>query len=246
MKKAIILGAILVVIGGVIWLTKGSEGEVPGITEAKYTEPADAVSDFYDKWLEAAKNATAQPSMAALAKSSVLTKELSTRISADLQTEDALDPVLCQTTVPQDIVLRNVYEQTDKAQMLVTSKDKSVTKQAVVTLTKTSDSWVISEIECNNGEIAPVREFSFDKEGFLIKNSIPKPFNNKNWHIVFMQDGKAGNVAPLFFDAKSQCTNLEGVKAVCKPDTLSEAAKVHVYGEMTERGVTVSRLEFVK
>ena len=91
-----------------------------------------------------------------------------------------------------------------------------------------------------------MKEFSFEQEGFLIKTSVPKPFNNKNWHLVFTQDGKPGNVVPLIFDAKSQCTNLEGVKAVCKLDQFKEVDKVLVRGGMTERGATVVNLEFVK
>src|SRR6185503_17605630 len=108
------------------------------------------------------------------------------------ESKAALDPILCQTVVPKDITIRSVYEQKDKAQMLVTSKDKNVQKQAVVTLNKSDDSWVINEIKCTDGEVAPVREFSFEQEGFLIKTSVPKPFNNQNWHIVFTQDGRAG------------------------------------------------------
>lgn len=250
MNKNIIWGVLaVIIIGGGIFLFKGEGGEegVPGSQVAgKYAEPADVVDFFYKEWLKAAQDATVTPNKATLATSEVLSKELRTSIADALQAGAATDPVLCQTTVPKDITLRNVYEETNKAQMLVTSKDKSVTKQAVVDLGKEDNSWFISSIECTNGETAPVVEFTFNQEGFLIKNSVPKPFNNKNWHLVFTQQGKPGNVAPLIFDTKSQCTALDGTKAVCKPDTFSETAKVHVYGQMTERGATVTRLEFVK
>lgn len=246
MKKAIILGAVVVVIGGVIWFAKGSPNDSVGPQTVKYSEPADAVDSFYNQWLEAAQNASTQPDKATLAKSSVLTKELSDKLVASLQSGATPDPVLCQSVVPKDIVLRNVFEKATEAQLLVTSKDKSVTKQAVVDLNKSGDSWVISGIQCNDGETAPIKEFSFEQEGFLIKTSVPKPYNNKNWHLVFTQDGKAGNVVPLILDSKSQCTSIEGVKAVCKPDQFTEASKVIVRGGMTERGATVLQLEFVK
>ncbi len=246
MKKIIILGGLLVVIGGIIWFANGSSDDSTGSATVKYTEPADAVGDFYKQWLKAAQDATVKPDRATLAMSEVLTKELRASVAAALQGGAALDPVLCQTVVPKEIVIRNVYGQADKAQVLVTSKDKSMPKQAVVDLMKTSDSWVMSGIKCTNGEVAPEREFTFEQEGFLIKNSVPKPFNNKNWHIVFTQDGKPGNVAPLLFDPKSQCTALDGTKGVCKPDSFMETSKVMVHGQMTERGVTVVRLEFVK
>lgn len=246
MKKVIILGALLVIIGVVVWSFKGSSGDSIGGADMKYAEPADAVDTFYRQWLVAAKDSAAQPDRATLAESSVLTKELRATLAASLKSGEALDPVLCQTVVPQEVVFRNIYEQGSEAQMLVTSKDKKVTKQAVVSLTKSDDSWVISEIECTDGEVAPVKEFSFEQTGFLIKDSVPKPFNNKNWHLVFTQDGRAGNVVPLIFDAKSQCTSIDGVKAVCKPEQFKETNKVLVRGGMTERGATVAQLEFVK
>ena len=236
----------VVVVGGGIWFGKGGSSGPEASSVAKYEEPADAADAFYKQWLTAAKDSALKPDRAMLATSPILTSELSTKVVASLQSGDALDPVLCQSVVPQDITLRNVYEETDKAQMLVTSKDKSVTKQAVVDLNKSGDTWVINNIQCTDGETGPVKEFSFEKEGFLIKTSVPKPFNNKNWHLVFTENGKLGNVVPLIFDAKSQCTNLEGTKAVCKPDQFKEADKVLVRGGMTERGATIVQLQFVK
>ena len=246
MKKIIIYGAIVVVIGGIAWFAMGSGGDSSGSDVVKYADPADAASDFYKEWLKAAKDASVAPDKATLAVSPVLAQELSAKIVAALQAGASLDPVLCQTVVPQDITIRNVYVEAEKAEILVTSKDKSVTKQAVVAVDKTSDSWVISEIKCTDGDVGVEREFSFEQEGFLIKSSVPKPFNNKNWHIVFIQDGKPGNVAPLFFDSKSQCTALDGTKAVCKPESFVETNKVMVRGQMSEKGVTVVRMEFVK
>lgn len=246
MKKILILVGIVVVIGGAIWFSKGGGSQSMGSQATKYNDPADATSDFYNQWLKAAQSASAIPDKATLAKLPVVSSELSAKLTAALQAGTTPDPVLCQSVVPQGITLRNVYVQGDDAQMLVTSKDKSVTNQAVITLNKTSDSWVINKIDCNNGEVAPVKEFTFEQEGFLIKSSVPKPFNNKNWHIVFTQEGKAGNVVPLLFDSKSQCTSIEGVKSVCKPDTFVEANKVLVHGQMTEKGATVVSMEFVK
>jgi len=246
MKKVIILGIAIVIIGGIMWSGKGSESDPLGLESVKYTEPADAVDGFYGLWLKAAQDSSLQPDRTTLAQSPTLSNELSAKVLAALTSGAALDPVLCQSVVPQSITIRNVYAQRDTAQSLVTSKDKNVTKQAVVSLSKSGDSWLINEIECTDGEVAPEREFSFDKEGFLIKGSVPKPYNNKNWHLVFIQDGKAGNVVPLIFDTKSQCTSVEGVKAVCKPEQFKETSQVRVRGGMTERGATVTHLEFVK
>ncbi len=159
----------------------------------------------------------------------------------------ATEPVFCEMVISGGFTLRNVYEQGDKAQVLVTAKDKTVAKQAVVDLTKSDGSWSITNTQCTDtGEKAPVKEFSFEQEGFLIKTSVPKPFNNKNWHLVFTQNGVPGNVVPLLFDSKSQCVSTDGTKAVCKPETFTEASKVMVHAQMSERGATVVRMEFVK
>ena len=140
MKKITILVVVLVLIGGGIWLTKRSPDGSIGPQMAKYTEPADAVDAFYKDWLKAVQDPATTPNRATLATSPLLTKELSAQVTTALQSGATLDPVLCQSAVPQGITIRNVYTQADKAQILVTSKDKSVTKQAVVTLNKSSDS----------------------------------------------------------------------------------------------------------
>ncbi|MFZ2484697.1 MAG: hypothetical protein WAW81_02020 [Minisyncoccia bacterium] len=248
MKKTTIIGGVVVLVLLVVgvWLfNKDSDSVGEGGQSSATLDTTDTVSTFYDAWLLALKQpATADPSRADLAKSPLLSKALSARlVSAPNATPD---PVLCQKVVPENISTRTVYENKDEAQILVMSRDKKVTEQAVVTLSKSNDGWLIDEIECSLGEIAPVREFSFEKEGFLIKTSVPKPYNNKNWHLVFEENGKLGNVVPLFFDASSQCTSLDGTKAVCKPDQFMEAAKVSVHAQMSERGATVKKMEFVK
>jgi hypothetical protein len=247
MKNKVVLGVLsLAVIGGIVWFAKGGAGELGGSPLVKYAEATDAADDFYHKWLLAMQDASAQPDLAALAQSSVLTKDLSAKISSALQSDASPDPVLCQISAAQGISLRNVFVQSDKAEVLVTSKDKKVLNQAVVSLTKKDDTWVISDIKCTNGDVAPEKEFSFDKEGFLLKNSIPKPYNSQNWHLVFADNGVAGNVVPLIFDAKSQCVSLDGKSAICKPELFKETAKARVWGGMTERGATVVKLELIK
>ena len=244
MKKISIIGVVLVLIAGGIWMfNKNSDSD--GGQSSATLDAVDSVSTFYDKWLLALKQpATAELDRATLAKSPILSKEFSDRLLVAMNT--APDPVLCQKVVPENISIRNVYENKDEAQILVMSRYKKVTEQAVVTLTKSNDGWHINDIECSLGEIAPKREFSFEKQGFLIKKSIPKPYNSNNWHLVFEEDGKLGNVVPLFFDSASECTSLGGSKSVCKPEEFTETVKVFVRGQMSERGVSVKRQEFVK
>ncbi len=246
MNKKKIIGALvaLVVVVGVVWFfTKGGTGQ-----QISRLDVNDTVGSFYNPWLKAAQEPeTANPNRATLAKSPILSKTLRDRlVSAVKDTSTPVDPVLCQTVVPTAIAMRSVSQNETEAQVLVTSKDKSVTEQAFITLKALNGGWYINDITCSAGEFAPEREFTFETVGFLLKGSIPKPYNPKNWHIVFEQNGQPGNVAPLLFDAKSQCTALDGTTSVCKPDQFTEATKVSVHGQMTEAGATVTKLEFVK
>jgi len=243
MKKITIVVAVIAIIAVGIWIfTKGPSGQ-----QVSKLDTIDTIKDFYDQWLIAAKEpATADPDHMTLAKSEILSKTLREQLVGALKSLATPDPVLCQKVVPENITVRKVYENADKAQVLVMSRDMKVTEQAVVTLNKLNEGWYIDDIECSLGEFAPEREFSFEREGFLLKGSIPPPYDSKNWHLVFEENGEAGHAAPLFFNSESQCTGLDGSKSVCKPDQFTEAIKVSVHGQMSERGVSVKRLEFVK
>lgn len=245
-KRIIIVIAVLVALGLLVFFLKGRDSS--SRQQVSNVDMVDVVTDFYDNWLQATKApSTTDPNRKSLAKSPILSETLRDRLVKSLEGPSVVpDPVLCQTKTPENISVMRVYEKTDEAQALVVSKDKKVTEQAIVTLAKLDGGWYIDSIECSAGEFAPEREFSFERDGNLLKASIPKPFNNKNWHMVFEENGELGHVVPLFFDANSQCTNLEGAKAVCKPDQFVETAKVFVQGQMTERGVSVKNLKIAK
>ncbi len=239
-NKIIALVAIIVVIFGIFWLINRGPSE----QQVSMFEPIDTVSGFYDQWLRAVKDpANADPDIKTLAKSPILSKSLRDKLK---KLDVSPDPVLCQTVVPEAFSARRVYEGDEASQILITSKDSSVTEQAIFTLRKINEGWYIDNIECSAGEVAPVREFTFEKEGFLLKDSIPAPFDSKNWHLVFEENGQAGHVVPLFFDASSECTNIDGDKSACNTDGFQEALKVSIQGQMSERGVSVSFLKFIK
>lgn len=245
MKKIIKIIVVLAVIAGLVWFFKG--GSIAPQVSNKL-DAVDTVSSFYGEWLKAVKEpGTADPSKATLSKSPILSKEFRAKIeSAGKDGSATVDPVLCQTTPPEAISQRSVFVRENEAQILITSKDKNVTNQAIIDLKKSNESWYINDVKCTLGEFEPEREFSFENEGFLLKGSIPKPYNPKNWHLVFEENGQAGHVAPLFFDKDSQCTSLDGSKAVCAPDKFVETSKVSVHAQMTEKGATVKKMEFVK
>ena len=241
MKKITIVGVLVVV--GLIWFfMKGPTGQ-----QVSTLDPIDVAGDFYNQWLKAEQEPTAEPNQATLANSPILSESLRTRlVSTERNPDTTPDPVLCQTVAPKGISIRTIIALEDEVQILILSKDKAVTEQAVFTLLKLNEGWYIDNIECSPGEFAPEREFSFEMEGNLLKGSVPAPYNSKDWHLVFTQNGQAGNVVPMFFDSESECTKLDGTKATCNPAELTEATKVFVRGQMSERGVSVKRLEFVK
>ena len=245
MKKIKIIGVVvaLVVIALFAWFfTKG-----PAEQQVSKLDATDTAGNFYGQWLKAVKEPTgADPSLATLAKSPILSKSLRDRLASAQKGSDTTDPVLCQTVIPEEVSTRTVSKNANEAQILVTSRDKEVTEQTLITLIRYNEGWYIDDIQCSLGEFEPEREFSFEKEGYLLKDSIPSPYDSNNWHLVFEENGEAGYVTPLFFDSESQCTNLKGDKSVCGPNQFTEATKVFVHGQMTERGVSVKQQEFVK
>ena len=206
-------------------------------------EPLDIVFDFFTPWLEAMKSTTTDPYAAGLAENELLSASLRTKLVENKENE--IDPVLCQSVAPEKIAARILFTQDKEAQILVTAKDKTITNQAVITLKGLNDGWYIAAIDCSLGEFAPDREFTFEREGYLLK-SVPEPLNSEYWHIIFEENGVNGNAAPLYFDGESTCQATNGSTATCTPDEFKEATKIKAYGQMSEIGVEVDRIEFVK
>lgn len=244
-RQKFIIGGVLglVVIAVVVGLLVKGRGGLGVAEQAISTaDVANTVLDFYDPWLAAVHATTTDPYQEGLADTPILSPELRERLAAVGRGEGALDPVLCQTKVPEQISARPVYQNDTGAQVLVRSTEKGWPEQAVVTLVRHNDGWYIGDISCSAGETAPVREFSFEMEGYLLKSVVP-PLDPQYWHLVFEQNGQQGHVAPLFFGAESMCTTAAGVESVCAPDQFIEPSKAFVRGQLTESGVEVKRLE---
>ncbi len=252
-KKFLVPGLVLLVligvVGGILYKKFHTEGQIATDTteqEVSTADPIDIVLDFYGPWLEAVKSTSTDPYQLELVTNKILSEALRTQLmSAKGHPESEIDPVLCQTTIPEGVKVRIVSEQADVMRVLVTAKEKELTAQSVFTLKRHNDGWFIDRIICYPGEFELPREFSFEKEGFLLK-SVPPPLDPQYWHIVFEDNGELGHAAPLFFNAESSCVAIDGSKTVCDPTQFTEATKMHVYGQMTERGVDVTRLEFME
>jgi len=250
--KKIIVGTLLALILIVlIALSMRSSGDkadqISNSQEVSTQEPIDIVLDFYNPWLEAVKSTDTNPYAEGLATKGILSEELRTRIiSSEGRGETEIDPVLCQTTVPERITGRIVSEQENEVRVLVMARGtEGLTAQSVFTLKRHNDGWFIEDILCSPGEFDIPREFTFEKEGYLLK-SVPPPLNPEYWHLVFEENGELGHVVPLLFTGESSCVAIDGNVAVCVPDQFPEATKAHIYGQMTESGATVTRLEFIK
>ncbi len=247
-----VLAVILVIVTVLVLYTgyvsnNDEQDHAADYQEVSVGDPVDIVLDFYNPWLEAVKSTSTDPYTAGFSTSRILSQEL--RDVLALSQVDAggtnIDPVLCQSTVPERVSGRIVSQQDDMARVLVMAKEKELTAQSVFVLKRATNGWYIDSIRCSPGEFGPAREFSFEKEGYILKR-VPAPFDAAYWHIVFEENGEHGHVAPLFFDATSSCTSLNSGTTMCLPDQFTEATKIHVYGQMTEAGVAVTRLEFLE
>lgn len=235
-----VLAALIIGIAGYFaWNAWGPVKIVPAMGQ-----PVDIVLDFYQPWLET-RTSTTTTSFKEYGRSAILGDEARAYLREAQKQVEGVDPVLCMSQIPSKIAARPIFETADEAQVLVTGRDPETGEQAVVTLRPLEGGWYIHQIACSPGEFAPEREFSFEHEGFLLKN-VPAPLNSQYWHIVFEENGQPGHFAPLFFSAESSCKALDGSTATCSPDTLRETTKVKVQGQMTELGVQVKNLEILK
>jgi len=242
---ASIIGLIIIVVVGYQLLNsenKKNNSEIPQQEFAKGT-PIDVVLDYYLPWLKARQATTTNPYQEGLASSTILSPELRARLMAsEVGLIDGFDPVLCQpaTTTDIRITARLMNEQPERAQVLVLAI--GLPSQAIVTMQKQGEGWFMSDITCAAGEFAPDREFSFEREGNLLKN-VPQPLDSQYWHLVFSEGGKPGHTAPLFFDASSTCVTVDNRESVCDTADFREAVKASVQGEMTDTGVKVKKLK---
>ena len=158
--------------------------------------------------------------------------------------EEELDPILCQSVVPERIGVKPIYVADDEAQMMIIARGAEKTpNQSVVTLTLGEAEWMISSISCSSGEAGnPVGEYSFEQTGRLAKDSVPAQYDQSNWHVLF--SNKLGNtqIVPLFFDGGSQCDR-DSETVICEPAQFSEGTVVFVQADMTEAGASVRRME---
>jgi len=250
MKKqtVLIVGVIVAAIIALIGWQILSSGSLVGtaIDEAQVApvdDPMDVTMELYDPWLDGVQATSTEFNRSELLAAAPLTADLRDRLLQETQTQSVLDPVLCQIEIPERIGTKSVFTNDFEAQVLVIARGTKVPEQALVSLSAVDGKWVISDIACSRGELAPEVEFTFEREGNLLKQSLQPPLNNEQWHLIYTRDGVAGNAIPVLFDANSTCVMTDGSEQVCVPDQLTEATAVLLQGAMQEAGVLVERMQ---
>lgn len=236
----------LLILGLIIWFTtSGGKGLFPEKWTGVAGDPINVTLDFYESWLSAKEIGPNEPFTQGLLDLEQVGPELREKIKAEegQLTEEGLDPVLCQEGLPEGLRTIPVFQQSESAQILVTTKGKP--GQAVIDLKAKNGLWRITDINCGNAETGPQGEFSFDKSGFLLKQ-VPAPLNSEYWHLVFEEAGVLGHAVPLFIGAETECLAADGSGVSCESDLLKETMPARVQGEMSEAGVTVKRIQAVE
>ena len=201
--------------------------------------------DLYQDWLEVRQAATAEmpAQLLQLSEGAFITNALRAQLTDQIAAAPAIDPIICMDPAPEQVLGKVIYETESAAEVMVYSKAADVPQRSMMTLTRVETGWLVSGITCSNGEVAPEVEFTFDRSGNLLKDSLQPPLDNTQWHIIYAQAGQSGYAAPLQFGELSICATGEEL-VTCDPSTLSEAQAVTVKGNLLESGVEVVRMEF--
>ncbi len=252
-KNKIIAGAIVLVLLAVATAVFMKKDQIfPDSSDsrasARLADPKLVTLDFYNQWLDDLKSTTTTPYDSGLINSQVLSKEVRAQIerARTNKEKDDVDPVLCLPRIPNKIISKEISTKENKAVVLITPRDRRITTdhQAIVSLTKVNDAWLITKIDCTIGEMAIEKEFDFEKSGSLVKQSIEAPYSKENWHLVYEQETQPGYVMPLTFTAESVCINTDKTEGACDLSKLTEATVVFVQATMTETGAVVKRMTF--
>lgn len=237
----VIIGAI-VLIGVGILLSNSSDTQSKNETVKELGDPRDTVSEFYGDWKRALESTSTDPQAAGLYDDPRLSAEVQAYLRA-YPADTALDPALCLSIVPPRIGAKPVFTLEDTAQFIVfPGKVDAMPERALVDVAVVDGMWKITKIDCISGESAPDVEFTFDREGSLLKSD-QAPLSGDTWYLIFEENGKDGHFAPLFFDEQSMCLTNDS-EAICDPGTFINPSTATVKGEMTEAGVEVKRVEF--
>ena len=239
---------LIIMLAAIVWQVMGGKS----LKGEKWTgvagEPVSITLDFYEAWLQARAVDSSDAFSIDLLQFEQLgpvVRERANEFKDKIGEEGLMDPILCQTELPEGLRTLPVYIQDETAQILVMSTTKGHSGQAIVNMVAKNNLWQITDINCGNAETAPQGEFSFDKTGFLLKQ-VPAPLDSNYWHLVFEEAGVLGHAVPLFMNEETECIMKDGTITTCSDDVLKETIPARVYGEMSETGVQVKKIELVE
>jgi hypothetical protein len=246
-QKVALLILVIIIVSFVGWklLSTGSEDrqeESSGPSKI-VDDPIDATVELYNPWLAALQSTSTGPNKSEIINNAPLTADLRARLINLINESETIDPILCQLELPERIGVKSIYKDETGAQVVVVARGTRVPQQALVTLELINNGWLLTNIECSDGEIAPEREFSFVNEGFLLRTSLQPPLDSSKWHLIYSKDDVPGHAIPLLFDESSMCILADGGESVCSTESLTEASKASLKGAMQEAGVLIKRLE---
>lgn len=248
MKNKKIIGVIILIVAVVaivIMTMRGGNGDVADQWNGMMGEPLDITLNFYSDWMGLLESEDRAMEMTELLNRTPLAADLKDRLAGSGVSEN--DMVVCHTFDRARIRPEVIYETDTTAQYIMQIPKSEIAEgYALVDLSGRDGSWQIDNITCAQGEVAPEQgEFTFDQEGSLLKDSIPAPYDSSSWHLVFQEDERIG-VVPLLFSEESQCITEGNDTVACDDNYLVEAKRVHVFGQMTEIGAEVVRIEAVE
>lgn len=239
----IVTGILLVVVWQFFASDSASSPAAENAQMVPVDDPIDVTLELYDPWLAGLLSTTTEFNKEELLNAAPLTSELrATLLERIAQTDVAVDPIICQANLPERIGAKSIFTNDTEAQVIVVARGQKVPEQALVTLQAIDGKWVLSDVFCSQGEVAPEREFTFEQAGNILKQSLQPPLDPAQWHLIYTKDTVAGYAIPLLFTAESMCIATDGVEQVCNPDQLAEATAVFIQGEMQEAGVRVQRM----
>lgn len=242
-KKRLIIAAIgLVVVIAAALIIKNVS--LPGEQKVSDEFPVDVVLNYYESWADAARDESMNPYQEGMADNEILSEELRSKLAdSEEDFKNGTDPVLCQAGVPETLSARISYELEDEIQFIVLSRDEGFPGQSIATLGKFKGGWYIKDITCSQGEFGVEKEFSFEKDGYLLKNT---ELGTNGLYFIYAENGVFGSAAPLFFGPESMCKDLSGNESVCNTESFGEKTKAVIRGQLTEAGIDVKQVEFVE
>lgn len=247
-RKTLITVIVIVGVLLIVWLSLKSIIKDEGNSENEYGDPTvesiDVTLDFMSDWLELLRSTSTSPYAEGLHQSEWLTESMRSRLAeAETKTDQTIDPVLCQETLPDRLRSNILVEEETETQIRVIAHGTKLPGQAVVHLVIDRGEWRIDKIECSFGETDPNQgEYDFEHEGQLLKG-VPVLADQDAWYLIYGENGVVGYTAKLIFNENSMCTNQSGEEGVCSQDSFTQTAAAFVQGDGSEAGIVVIRLE---